>query len=467
MPHGISDLPDPQCAWQLFAKCAVPRGDYWRRTLPPSLSAGYAEARDNALWETAVKIMGGADLHDDVVNMGRRIAELPARLGGLGIRSSSRTRIASYWASWADAMEMIRQRNPRIAKQILDTLEADTANCDGCLHELKLAAAHLAQAGFDSMPSWLELSEGQRPPRTPPGQGADERAPGWQFHASAPFLSRSRTHLLLSMCRSARACLRSQSGPGASLALSPAPTCPEYTIEPELFQAILRRRLRWPLPLSIARCEGCGHELDILGDHLGACMKSGRPRMRASAVEATVAQICREAGARVKTNVRLADLNIAVSSRDERRLEVIASGLPAFGGAQLAVDVTLRSSLGRVGWPRGGSHWCDGVTAEAARADKERKYSEFLRGNRCRLVVLALETGGRFSQETADFLRQLSEARAQSVPSFLRHLARAAFEQRWASLLAVSAATARVGSLLRPKDVVANSAAQVGRGPCL
>ena len=37
-------------------------------------------------------------------------------------------------------------------------------------------------------------------------------------------------------------------------------------------------------------------------------MGSGRPWMRASAVKAMVAQICREAVARVKTNVRLADL---------------------------------------------------------------------------------------------------------------------------------------------------------------
>ena len=35
----------------------------------------------------------------------------------------------------------------------------------------------------------------------------------------------------------------------------------------------------------------------------------------------------------------------------------------------------------------------------AAGADKERKYSELLHGDKCRLVVVALETGGRWSLE--------------------------------------------------------------------
>ena len=38
-------------------------------------------------------------------------------------------------------------------------------------------------------------------------------------------------------------------------------------------------------------------------------------------------------------------MNIAVSVSDERSIEVLASGLPAHHGAQLAVDITLRSLL--------------------------------------------------------------------------------------------------------------------------
>ena len=108
--------------------------------------------------------------------------------------------------------------------------------------------------------------------------------------------------------------------------------------------------------------------------------------------------------ARVRTDVMLRDLNLAALATDERRIEVIASGLPVYGGAQLAIDVTLRSALGRGGEPRPQTHWRDGAAAEDARADKEAKYPEIASGSRCRLVVLALETGGRFSRETVEFL---------------------------------------------------------------
>ena len=54
--------------------------------------------------------------------------------------------------------------------------------------------------------------------------------------------------------------------------------------------------------------------------------------------------MCREAGAVVRTNVLLRDMNITVSVLDERRVDVLASGLPLNRGAQLAIDVTLRSA---------------------------------------------------------------------------------------------------------------------------
>ena len=46
---------------------------------------------------------------------------------------------------------------------------------------------------------------------------------------------------------------------------------------------------------------------------------------------------CREAGARVSTNVFLRDLDLPIARHDARRLEVVADGLPLFGGAQFVV----------------------------------------------------------------------------------------------------------------------------------
>ena len=181
-------------------------------------------------------------------------------------------------------------------------------------------------------------------------------------------------------------------------------------------------------------------------------MPSGRPKWRATSVEQTVAQVCREAKARVQTNVLLRDMNIAVPAADERRVEVLAAGLPIHGGAQLAIDVTLRTVLTRDGAPRPQTDWKDGVVSQKARRDKEEKYPELADGARCRLVVLAMETGGRFSEELANFIAQLAQAKAQAAPSYLRSSAARAFERRWCRMLAVSAVTAHVRSLVLDRN---------------
>ena len=46
------------------------------------------------------------------------------------------------------------------------------------------------------------------------------------------------------------------------------------------------------------------------------------------------------------TNVMIRDMDLPVpEARGGRRIEIVADGLPLFGGAQLAVDVTLVSPL--------------------------------------------------------------------------------------------------------------------------
>ena len=126
-------------------------------------------------------------------------------------------------------------------------------------------------------------------------------------------------------------------------------------------------------------------------------------------------------GARVTTNTRLADLNIHTLSRvDDRRIEVIANGLPMWGGSQLAVDTTLVSPLTRSGEPRSRGGTFAGAALQDARRTKERTYPEFLRNRRCRLVVLGIEVGGRWSNEASSFVRMLAQARARSSPASLR-----------------------------------------------
>ena len=66
--------------------------------------------------------------------------------------------------------------------------------------------------------------------------------------------------------------------------------------------------------------------------------------------------------------------------------------------------------------PRPGAAREDGTTCNAARVEKERKYGELTEGNRCRLVVVALETGGRWSAATLQFVESLAHARARERP---------------------------------------------------
>ena len=111
--------------------------------------------------------------------------------------------------------------------------------------------------------------------------------------------------------------------------LTTLPTRPEYNMRDDVFRVTLLRRLRLPLPPTARVCR-CGGEPDHLGDHRAACATAGVLVRRAVPEERVVAQICREAGGRVATDVFLRDLNM---------------GLPI--SAQVAVDVTLVSPIQR------------------------------------------------------------------------------------------------------------------------
>ena len=183
-------------------------------------------------------------------------------------------------------------------------------------------------------------------------------------------------------CAADQAHLRSHSGPGASDVLS---VCPEYRIEAGLFRTLILERLRLPLQVTEKVCE-CGTMLDSTGRHRAACNRSGRLKKRALALERTLARVCREAGATVRCNAKLRDMNLTVSANDEHGHR--SSGAPLLR--------TGRHSAARV----------DGAVCTRAREDKERTYSALLRGDRCRSVVVALETGGRWSEEVLQFVGQ-------------------------------------------------------------
>ena len=88
------------------------------------------------------------------------------------------------------------------------------------------------------------------------------------------------------------------------------------------------------------------------------------------------------------------------------------------------------------------------LALQDARKSKERTYPELLRSRRCRLVVLAIETGGRWSPEATTFLRLLAQTKARAVPNIVRKAVEASLLLRWSAILTHAAQHAFAASLL-------------------
>ena len=199
----LPKMGDLQCAWLLLALCATPRANHFIRALPPTQARAYALEHDSRIWDTLQPLL----CHTPSRGRARRaqgLSSLPGRLGDLGLRQAERTSPAAYWASWADALEVIRQRRPSEAAAFL----ADLENAEGarapCLREVQTAADLLdregfAQAGTGARPSWRELFEGARPPAQEDRRESEpgEWIHGWQFYASSTRETFYREHHLV------------------------------------------------------------------------------------------------------------------------------------------------------------------------------------------------------------------------------------------------------------------------------
>ena len=183
--------------------------------------------------------------------------------------------------------------------------------------------------------------------------------------------------------------------------LATLPVSPQTTMDAQLFQWALRRRLRLSLCLGMRRCQGrhCQQRLDSKGDHLAACNRTGLLQRRAKPLERAWQQVFREAGARVVPQQLMRDMDLAVRADDGRQLDLVAYGLPLFGGVPVCGDATLVSPLDSRGQPKYGAEHTDGASLAVARRRKERRYPELVAGDRGRLVVLGCEVGGRWSEE--------------------------------------------------------------------
>ncbi|CAK0791015.1 unnamed protein product, partial [Prorocentrum cordatum] len=446
IPH-VGDL---QSSWLLLSMCANPRANFFLRALAPEDTAAFAAARDDNLANALADLL---ELPQEAVAEGtsaRQRCQLPLCMGGLGLRGAPRTAPAAWWASWADCAQMLRERCPELTNQICAALsELDWGPlpaAPGCLQQASRAKEHLSAHGF-AAPNWHDLAQGARPPPTHEREHG-EWAHGWQFWAARVLENTARQQLLNASTPPDRALLRSQSGPCAGRAFTALPTTGDFHIPPAEFRVLLLRRLRFDLPFAASACR-CRGRLDARGDRRAACPRAGVLKKRSIPLEKAAARICREAGGRVAENQLLRDLNVdGVDPRDGRKIEVIANGLPLWGGAQLAIDATLVSPVRTDGTAQPRTADEDGVQLAVARGRKEATYPELIGPRRCRLVVLGLEVGGRWSEEALTFVRLLARTRARSAPQRLRASARAAYLHRWTGLAAVAAQRAFAATLL-------------------
>ena len=127
----------------------------------------------------------------------------------------------------------------------------------------------------------------------------------------------------------------------------------------------------------------------------------------------------------------------------------MAGGLSLFHGAQLVIDTTMVSPVRMDGSARRQCATTDGAAMAQARVRKERTYPELAQAHgRARLVVVACEVGGRWSDEALSFLNSLANAKVRDEPEDFKKVVKASWLRRWKALLACAAAGAFALSLL-------------------
>ena len=107
----IPTIQDTQSAWLLLSFCVAARSNFFFRAVSPQFTQEFAQAHHEGVWQCLCRILS---VHVD--------CGAQEQSGGIGFRSACRKTPAAHWASWADALKMIRDRHPAVVDIILDAL---------------------------------------------------------------------------------------------------------------------------------------------------------------------------------------------------------------------------------------------------------------------------------------------------------------------------------------------------------
>ena len=163
------------------------------------------------------------------------------------------------------------------------------------------AREELMRLGFEA-PSWESVTAGRRPAVLDVEDRQIGMPLGWQQAATDAV----HTHVVET----------SQGGPLSGVPFQCFLSNVVSLFDSSRFRMLLLRRLWLPLPPSSRSCR-CGRPLDVLGHHRAACAEVGVLGRRGYALESAAARICREAGARVGTNIMVRDMDLLPQDRQE------------------------------------------------------------------------------------------------------------------------------------------------------
>ena len=241
----LSSLPglgDTQVSWLLLLYTAAPRAQFALRTLPPRLTRDFAHAHDARVL-TVLSALLLAEGPSPLPPAAARVAQLALRHGGLGLRSAALHAPAAYWASWADAVAVLRVRDAPLVNSLVQALDNRSVLEWSPVQDLAQASDALAEAGFE-VPRWADL------PRHCPAPAPDDADPddpdvpyrGWQRSASRVLDDRASAEHRRAVGPAELALLDSQSGPFAARLLTVRPVGPELALDSALFRVLLLRR---------------------------------------------------------------------------------------------------------------------------------------------------------------------------------------------------------------------------------
>ena len=202
-------------------------------------------------------------------------------------------RAAAQWASWVDSLR--KQRHPLTEVDGQTQLEAHEPV--GCFLSVLQCQRQLTVVGL-VIPLWEELAN-TPPERVEPELNQPKM--GWQQRASQKLEDRFIHDTVWPALKTVPD-LSSAARPLASAPLTVLPTSKATKLDAQPFRLLLCRKLHLPLHLSMRTCR-CGRLLDVFGHHRAAFAVAGVLGKKGYPLECAAAQVCREAGARVSTNV--------------------------------------------------------------------------------------------------------------------------------------------------------------------